>query len=261
MNDINSSFKVESLQKEYDVILQQYQEAVKNYISSLQSNTYNFTSLQGRTWWGKNSLSEGPVNDEKECENMCANSDKCSGATFNSVKRYCWTRSGDNEITAGTDSDYALITEQKAILSMMKYFNEKLLNLNKQIRDELKNTNTEVKQQYDNKNQKQQEMYYYYKKLLEQKIELDKQIKEYYSIEEDESNQTIYVNQQNIYFKIWIIITCLILLITVNKIFNINNYASFSLIVIIILTYSLRNPSGFFILFIFFIFIFIFTKF
>ena len=122
----STMIKVETLQKEYEVILQQYQEAGKNYITSLQtgsSNTINFRALQCRTWWGSDGLSEGVVNSQEECENMCATSDQCSGATFNPVKRYCWTRTGDNGITAGLDTDYALILQQTAALIIMKQLN------------------------------------------------------------------------------------------------------------------------------------------
>ena len=171
--------KVETLQKEYEVTLQQYQESGKNYITSLQTNssTNVFTALKGRTWWGTKGLSEGTVESQEECENMCANSSECSGATFNPVKRYCWTRSGEADISIGNDDTYALITQQKAALSVMKYLNDKLLDLNKQISEQLQNINPEVRKQYEEKNQKQQELNESYNKLLEQKIELDKQFK------------------------------------------------------------------------------------
>ena len=43
---INSALiKLETLQKEYEVTLQQYQEAGKNYITALQSNDNNFIAL------------------------------------------------------------------------------------------------------------------------------------------------------------------------------------------------------------------------
>ena len=332
--------KVETLQKEYEVTLQQYQEAGKNYITSLQTissnpcetykkdstgisqacyekiwtdqgctgavkqntdwaksqtldelvndsylwatltddihrkgcygdsinyttntspiypNTSNFTALQGRTWWGTSGLSEGPVNTQEECENMCANSDQCSGATFNPVKRYCWTRTGDSKITAGLGSDYALVTQQKAALSVMKYLNERLLLLNQQITDELQNINPEVRQQYKEKNQKQKELNESYNKLLEQKIELDKQLQEYNSIEQEESNQSIYVNQQNVSLRFWVLITALVVLITLKRMFGSESPPIaitiwiLIIIVLIILTYSLSSPSGFILWFI-----------
>jgi hypothetical protein len=328
--------KVETLQKEYEVTLQQYQEAGKTYISSLQTassnpcanyqkdstgisqacydqiwseqgctgptqdvnseylksltidelvndsylwatltddtrrkgcygdstnyttntspvypNTTVFTALKGRTWWGTGGLSEGRVNSQEECENMCANSSQCSGAVFNPVKRYCWTRTGESGITAGRDDDYALITQQKAALSVMKYLNERLLDLNNQIKDSLQSINPEVREQYEEKNQKQQELNSSYNQLLEQKIELDKQLQEYYSVEQEESNQAIYVNQQNVSFRFWVLITCLVLLITIKRMFGTESVPIsmtiwlLIIIVLIILTYSLSTPAGF----------------
>lgn len=260
--------KVETLQKEYEVTLQQYQEAGKNYITSLQSKTSNsntnlFTSLKGRTWWGTSGLSEGTVASKEECENMCANSEKCSGATFNPVKRYCWTRTGDSDITIGKDDDYALITNQKAAVSVMKQLNQKLLDINQKITNELTNINPEVVQQYEEKNKKQQQLSVSYNQLLEQKIELDKQLQDYYSIQQEEDSQLMYVSQQNIYFRFWVLIMCLVVIIVIKRMFGLET-ASMSIIiwlmiiiVLIILTYSLRSPSGFIMWFIVIIAIFL----
>lgn len=291
--------KIETLQKEYEVTLQQYQEAGKNYIATLKSDSSNpcfnykndstgisqdcynkiwsdqgcstqaptisdttqtledlvnssfssatltdttnrqtcygdsttyttntspiypnvsvFTALKGRSWWGTSGLTEGPVESQADCETMCANSDQCSGATFNPVKRYCWTRSGEASITTGDDSNYALLTQQKAALYVMKNLNEQLLKLNAQINESLQTINPEVKQQYDEKNQKQQELTTSYNQLLEQKIELEKQLQEYYSVEQDENNQSLYVNQQNMSYRIWAFIALFILFITIKK--------------------------------------------
>ena len=263
----STMIKVETLQKEYEVTLQQYQEAGKNYINSLHSSissstnttsTYPnksvFTALKGRTWWGTSKLSEGTVSTQQECENMCANSDKCSGATFNPVKRYCWTRTGDSDITLGIDTDYALITKQKATLSVMKYLNQKLLDLNQLITTELKKIYPAIKNQDKDSNLKQQQLTKTYGHLIEQKIELDKQFREYESIEQEEENQGLYVSQQNNVYKFWIIITCLVVLITLRQVFGFENLPIsiiiwiVIIIILIILTYSLSTPSGFFML-------------
>jgi len=323
--------KVETLQKEYEVTLQQYQEAGQNYITSLQNvssnpcanyqnnsteisqacykkiwadqgctteigvsdwsnaqtldglvydsylwatmtddthrkgcygdstnyttntvpvnpNTSVFTALKGRTWWGTGGLSEGTVNSQEECENMCANSPECSGATFNPVKRYCWTRTGDIGISAGMDTDYALITQQKAALSVMKMINERLLDINKQITTALQSINPEVREEYEQKNQKQRELNSSYNQLLEQKIEIDKQLQEYYSIDQEENNQSLYATQQNVSFRFWVLITCLVLLVTIKRMVGLESPITIWLIIIIvliILTFSLSRPSGF----------------
>lgn len=242
--------KVEALQKEYEVTLQQYQEAGKNYITRLETDK-TFVALKGRSWWGTKGLKEGSVVSKEECENMCAVSKECSGATFNPVKRYCWTRTGNSSITVGQDNDYALITQQKASLSTMKYLNEKLLNLNQQISDELKNIRPEVIEQYNEKNVKQKQLDESYQQLLEQKVEMDRQLREYNSIEEEEQNQGLYANQQNMTYRIWVLITCLVVLVTLKNIFGVDNPPIsmtiwlLIIIVLIILTYSLNSRSGF----------------
>jgi hypothetical protein len=253
----SSLIKVQALQKEYEVTLQQYQEAVQNFIINLQSNSSLkneknvFTALKGRSWWGATGLSEGSVSTQKECENMCANSSKCSGATFNPVKRYCWTRSGESMITAGRDDDYALITQQKTALSVMKYLNQRLLDLNREITNELKNIGPEIKEQYDEKNIKQKQLASSYVHLLEQKIAVDKELREYYSIDEEENNQSMYVNQQNMSFRIWRLIACLVLLLMIYQFFSeylppisTTNWV-LTITILTILTYTSSYPASF----------------
>ena len=328
--------KIESLQKEYEVTLQQYQEAGQNYIASIQTTTTNpceqyksdsigisqkcydkiwsdqgcttkapdattdwaktqtllglvndvylwatltdddhrkgcygdttnyttntspvypnttfFTALPGRTWWGTKGLTEGPANSQEECETMCANSEQCSGATFNPVKKYCWTRTGESNITSGQDSDYALITKQKEALSIMKYLNDRLLSLNEQIAYEFKGIYPEVKEQYDAKNVKQQQLTISYDKLVEQKRSLENQLREYNSIQQEEDNQIIYVNQQNMSFRFWFLVTGLVLLITIKRMIG-SSMSPFSIVIwfliillLVILSYSLSTPAGF----------------
>ena len=242
----------QTLQKEYEVILQQYQEAGKNYINSLQnSDTTTYSALPGRTWWGSSGLTEGTVETQEECENMCINADKCTGATFNPVKRYCWARSGEGSVSVGIEADYALIPKQKATLIIMKGLNDKLLSINEQITKELKNINPEVQKQSQEKNIQTQNLNVSYHRLLEQKLVMEKQLQEYYSIEEENQNQSLYVNQQNVSMRFWVLITCLILLVTLNKLYGADNPSIaislwlFIIIILIVLTYSLSSPSGF----------------
>jgi hypothetical protein len=225
MNDV--LIKVETLEKEYDVTLKQYQEAFNNYINALQTNIdTSFTELPGRTWWGTGALKEATVSTVSECESMCASDLTCSGATFNPVKRHCWTRTGDNNISVGTDSDYALITSQKASLYMLQSLNSKLLSLNQQIGSYLKQINPQVKQQQSANAQKQQQLDEYYQKLLQQKIHMEKQLQDYYSVEQDNENQSLFTNQQNKSYRIWALLSALVLIITLKKLFGIEFLSS-----------------------------------
>jgi hypothetical protein len=219
--------------------------------TNYSTNKSYFSALKGRTWWGTTPLSEGPASTQEECENMCANSDKCSGATFNPVKRYCWTRSGDSNISTGQDDDYALISQQKEALSLMQSLNDKLLDLNNKITTELSIINPQVKQQQIDKNLKQQQLTESYQELLNQKNVIDAHLQEYYSVEQDDMNQSLYTISQNISLRFWVLITCLILLVTIKQFFGSENPQLsvtiwlLIIIVLIILTYTLNTPIGF----------------
>jgi hypothetical protein len=340
----SSIIKLESLQKEYDVVLQQYQEAGKNYINALQTEPINvkpcqefnansigisqacydkiwvdqgctttppnaneewakqqtydtlindsyawatmtdddhrkgcygdsteyttntspvnpnddssippvvYAALNGRSWWGKSGITEGSVDTQEDCEAICASDSKCSGATFNPVKRYCWTRSGEGNIVAGSDDNIALVPKKKAALSTMKALNDKLLSLNKQISNEMSKINPVVEDQTKDIMEKQQNLDSSYQSLLEQNAEMEKQLKEYYAIEEANDNQTLYATQQTTSMRFWILITCLVLFITLNKMYGGDNpslsitLGLLIIIVLVILTYTLSAPSGF----------------
>jgi len=215
-----------------------------------------FTAVAGSTWWGSTGLKEGPASTQQECENMCVTTTGCTGATFNPVQRYCWARGGDGSILQGDSNYYALVPKAAAALDTVKKINEKLLNLNEQISNELKQIDPQVVQQDKDKNQKQVELNAYYTKLLEQKMEIERQLQDYYSIEENNTNQELYTTQGNASYIFWSLLAILLIIIAIMKLFGIKN-APMSVIVwlaivgvIIALSFSLSTPAGFMIWFI-----------
>ena len=165
----STNIQLEALEKEYMLILKQYETAYANYISNLNSEqqqqqensdvetSANFSALQGRTYWGAYGIKEGSAGTQQECETMCLSDTKCTGATFNPSKRYCWARGGDSGLTVGTDSDYALIPKVKENLILLKNLNQRLMDLNKRISNKLNMIYPLAKQETTAKNEKQKE--------------------------------------------------------------------------------------------------------
>ena len=238
-----SVINVETLQKEYDVTLQQYQEAVQNYISILENSSSKFEALKGRTWWGTDKLEEGTVDTQQECETMCLNNSKCSGATFNPVKRYCWTRQGDAPLSAGIDDDYALIPQQKAALINMKTLNEKLLALNTQITDELRNSSSNTELSNKENAIKQEQLTKSFDDLSNQKYVMEKHLAEYYSLEQDYNNQSLFVNKKSMSMKIWTILAAIILIITLKNMYSPDSppifFTAFLIIIIVMIIFTI----------------------
>lgn len=244
--------KVETLQKEYEVTLQQYEEASNNYVNTLDTLDKNkFVALKGRTWWGSSGLKEGTVANQTECENMCASDTKCTGATFNPVKKYCWTRTGDGRLSTGEDNDYALLTKQKSALELTNSLNAKLITINNEITTLLKDMNPHVIEQKQEINYKQGQLDKSYKNLLKNKFDMEKQLQEYHSIDQENEKQSLFVSQKNTLLRFWVLITCLVLLFTIRKMYGAERlpflFVFWLLVVIImlVLSYGLSSPSGF----------------
>ena len=85
---------------------------------------------------------------------------------------------------------------------------------------------------------------------------MEKQLQEYYSLEQDNENQTLFVNKQSIIMRFWVLITSIILLVTIYKMYGSDSppflmiFWLFIIIILILLTYTLNTPVGFVIWFI-----------
>jgi Mg2+ and Co2+ transporter CorA len=257
-----SIIKIETLEKEYMVILKQYEEYYNNYISNLktdkdetqsnekQSNT-EFVHLEGRTYWGEYGLQETSMKTAKECESMCASDLKCTGATFNPSKRYCWTRGGDGNITQGGDTDIAIIPKIKQSLIVLKRLNEKLIDINNKINTELEKIYPIAQEDIQLKNKKQEELKKYYGYLVNEKIELEKTLGEYETIEQQYENNFLSVVSQNTSLRLWTLISLIVFFITLKTLLGATNtnlnfiFSIILFILFILLSLHLTTAQGF----------------
>lgn len=247
--------KIGTLQKEYDVKLSEYQEAVNTYISLLESDeaTQVFTSLPGRTWWGTQALDEKKVENLQECENMCKESNECSGATYHEESRYCWTRKGNSSITKGREEDYALVPQLVASLERMKYLNQELMKMNAIILSEL--NNIETKTEPVDKVERRKRLEDNYERLLEQQTQVDRHLEEYNSMEEEQNTQQIYTDQQHTQYKWWTLLAGILLLVAIKGFHGAESSGSFFtygitlLVLAVTISFALKTPSGLFAIF------------
>jgi len=192
-------------------------------IESTNENTnLDFKVFQGKAFTGSSTLKEGTSQTQSDCETMCASDLLCSGATFNSDNNYCKTISGNGIINKGLTNDYALIPKNKYNLMILNTLNNKLLTINSQIVDELNLLYPLAKSEIDQKNKKQIELDKNYTLLLEQEKQLLIYLNENKMFEEELKDNSLYVNQQNLNYKIWIGIAIILFLITVKTLININ---------------------------------------
>jgi hypothetical protein len=219
-NDNSSAIlKLQLLENEFNLVMQQYEQANLNYIASMQSSglsnqTANFISIPGRVFWGTAGLKEGNVDTEDECKALCSSDLLCTGATYNSDKAYCWTRSGEGSISVGLSSDSALITETADNMKSIKQLNDRLTNLNSQITTVLNDIVPEDEAQVTEKDQQKADLQSVYQQLLADRKNIEEMLKEYEMISTKYNDQTIYVEQSNSTYILWFIFAILIVIFT-----------------------------------------------
>jgi hypothetical protein len=238
--------KIETLEKEYSILLNQYEEAYKNYMSSLSKNN-EFISIKGKTWWGKNPLSQSIVSNIQECITTCAKNSQCSGATFNQTNNYCWTRTGETTLTSGSEDEFALITNMKSQLLILDYLNQKLIEINKQILMEFNNIDLSS---IDNKEQ-QQQLNNNYMKLVKEQETLNNMLANYNDINTSVLTKQLIVEQSSASLRLWLFITIIIVLFTINQIFfgfplsGTFLFRMFIVIIFIMVAFTLHTRQGF----------------
>jgi len=256
MSNSNSSLlKVKELEKEYNIVLKQYEEAYVNYLNQIKQDKLNPTnktleSLPGRSFWGDNGLKESSVTSQKQCEDMCLAQNKCTGATYSSSKRYCWTRAGAGLLSVTPGSTALISSNLKNIITLRK-LNNRLQQLNTEIASELDNVYNEDKSQEGSRTEKRKELKKTYIILVEQNDKLEKDMLDYDTLNGVNNEKSLYADQQVTSLRLWTIAALLLVIITIVKQSGGEGLSSnglFWLVVIIILilaTFSLNSPQGF----------------
>lgn len=229
--NFNSSIiKLKTLESEFGLLMNQYQQAQLNYLASINNGNGNgngntnsgnpkYNSLQGRTFWGTGGLQEGPAQSEDECKAMCSANSMCSGATYNSAKQYCWTRSGQGDIAVGLNTDTALITEINENAQTIQRLNQQLLDIINQINNETVNSVPQAQTEIALKNEQKQQLQKVYAKLQQERMQIENVLKEYEMLDQKYVDNSIYVEQTNTQYMLWLIFAVIIILVTIKNIF------------------------------------------
>ena len=195
-----------------------------DYSTATEPN-YNISSeplidIKGATFWGAKDLSEGPSDSIDQCKAMCSSDTSCSGATYNPDKAYCWTRSGDSQISIGIPNDYAIIPENLKYLKIIQGLSEKLTSINQKILKTMNNGEPLYNQQDLQRKQQTVVLNRNYKKLIKEREKVEKTIKKYQDLNKDQNEGEIVITKNYSAFIALIIIFLIIVCIFIKFIPN-----------------------------------------
>lgn len=247
--------KIKALEKEYNAVLKQYEEAYKNCNDELKQNLdekqRTFKTFTNRAYWGTAGLKEGTVGAESDCENMCASNPKCTGATFNTVNRYCWTRSGNGSLAPSTNSsNIAILPTVKSCVVTLNALNNRLIKINKELTQLIETTNSKLAAEKAKDDNSKQQLHKYYAQLLKERLQMAKILEEHKTIDQDNETQSLYVSTQNSTLRLWSLLACILILIVINKMLGgetsvVKLFWIIMMVLLLIASFSINNASGF----------------
>jgi hypothetical protein len=218
---------LESLTKEYDTLLMQYNQVQSDYINYLgktpsaihagkgETNA-NLSIIPNSTFWGSSGISNTNVSSVDKCSALCSKTPGCNGATYNvtnSSQNNCWLRSGDGMVITGTNEQYAIIHKSKEYLLTLQTLNSQLIDANNKIMEVFKKYQSIQEQDTEKKNKfyllKQN-----YEKLEKERLNILKQLENYQTIESKQMQGELIVtkNYYNYILLFILVLFCLFIL-------------------------------------------------
>ena len=246
--------KIEILEKEYNSVLAQYEEAYKNCNSEIKTNLNesqnSFKVFNNRAYWGTSGLKEGAVDSQTDCENMCASDIKCTGATFNNKKNYCWTRSGNGSLAPSSSANVAILPTIKGCIITLKGLNNRLIEINQQLTNLIENTNSELAKEDAKKNNSKSQLHKYYRQLLKERLHMAKLLDETKTIDDGNYDQQLFVSTQDSSLRVWIIIGAVLSLVVIAKMLGrettfAQKFWILIMVLLLVASFSISNASGF----------------
>ena len=254
-NGLNTDIlKIQALEKEYNAVLNQYEEAYKNCNDELKQNLdqkqRSFKSFPNRAYWGTAGLKEGVVGSETDCENMCASNSKCTGATFNTGNKYCWTRTGAGSLSPTTKSNVAILPTVKSCVVTLNALNTRLIKINTELTQLIETTNSKLAKDEANLNNSRSQLHGYYAQLLKERLQMAKILEDQKTIDEEQSSQFMYVDTQNTELRLWSLAACIFSLIIINKMLGketsvVKLFWITIMIALLIASFVISNVTGF----------------
>jgi hypothetical protein len=228
--NISTILTLESLEKEYENTMILYQQAQTNYNSALNgvvsrttssnivtSNGKRYVLVPSKVFWGTGAIQQKSVSSIAECTALCSADSKCSGATFDSSAKSCWTRSGNAGLVTGNTNQTAIVSELINAANTLDTLNIKLIDLLKKMNNINKTTTVNLQSTTDN-NISTNNIYLgkRYESLMADRENINNILKEYGEINVKNNDQNMYLYQNQTSYMFWSLL-CFILIIVVVK--------------------------------------------
>lgn len=227
----SNSIRLHSLEQEYNKLLEEHEQLHATYMQQLVAQKTNgnveYSTHTKSTYWGTTPISEAKdIDDVNDCKSKCVANAKCTGATFDSEHKQCWLRGGYGELTSGTQSNSAIVSNIVETAKQLKESNRKI----KTIRNEMQAIRLRVYDKYDTLSKhvehRSKKVDRYDEIVKRERDELNRLEAKYGTLEEMDNDAMLYADQQYWWLSLWFIVACVFVIGLIVQFGSLSIYAN-----------------------------------
>ena len=212
--------KLESLDREFILSLEQYQQLTNTYFS-LNTEQSQLTSIQGSNVTGGTLMSFESLPSVNCCQSLCSSISNCAGANYDAQTEMCVITSGNVELyNTNNNSTYAIVSTKMQWLSQLQNLNQQLYNILNSSAILVKQVNPNSEAQTQQLRIESDKLRFKYDLFLQNKLELDNLIRENADLDNEYNTSSIMVKQSNLSYFFWSVGAIVIIIITIRVFYN-----------------------------------------
>jgi NADH:ubiquinone oxidoreductase subunit 3 (subunit A) len=206
------SIQLQNLSNEYNMLISQYQDTYQKYIDVINSGNNSFTTVDNSAFYGQTQINTLSNTNVENCQSSCSSNSSCSGATFNTTSNNCTLNSGTGNVVQEQNSK-AIVKEAMYYSYQLQNLNAKLLDINKQMLNNSNNNYDKFQKSQQQTVEQENTMNNNYQTLSDERIQIEKMIREYETLNRALENGNITVTSNYYrYIALFLIAILLILL-------------------------------------------------
>lgn len=199
------SSEMEILSNKFNSLLTQYQETYQEFLNAINSNNNTLTTVPNSAFVGQSNISTIQSLTVDNCLSSCTSNNSCSGASFDNNSNTCTLSTGSGNII-NSKNQTAIVKQALYFSNQLKQLNNELLILNKKM---MQNVNTNINDYSKTKkttNDKSEILNKNYNTLEDERVEIEKIIKEYETLNSAYENGNINVTSNYYSYIMYVLI-------------------------------------------------------
>ena len=205
------SIQLQNLSNEYNMLISQYQNTYKEYINIINSDNKTFKIVDNSAFYGEKQINILNNTNLDDCQSACSSNSSCSGATFNTLSNNCTLSSSSGNIVKQQKSK-AIVKEAMYYSYQLQNLNAKLLYVNEQLLNASNNSYNEFQKSQQQTIEQENTMNNNYQTLSDERIQIEKMIIEYETLNRAFENGSINVTS-NYYIYIALLFIAILLIL------------------------------------------------